>query len=123
MTAMPITIRVDVDTQHGFCDPKGGLYVRGADRVIENVSRLNRHAAERGIALIGSVDTHDYATPEFRVNGGIWPVHCVKGTWDWLKVPATLPPRFRIVGRDPTDVARASDGGRAALFFEKDVYS
>lgn len=116
-------IRVDVDTQHGFCDPRGALFVRGAEKAIPNVARLNRDAVARGIPLIGSVDSHDFSSPEFVTNGGPWPVHCVKGTWDWLKPGATLPERFRIVGRDPTDVVRAFEGGRAALYFEKDVYS
>jgi nicotinamidase/pyrazinamidase len=117
------TIRVDIDTQHGFCDPEGGLYVRGAEKAIANVAALNRDAAERSIPLIGSVDTHDFASPEFQANGGPWPAHCVKGTWDWLKPEATLPPRFRFVGRDATDATRAAEGGRVALYFEKDAYS
>lgn len=117
------TIRVDVDTQHGFADPKGGLYVRGAEGALANIAALNRDAAERGIALVGSVDTHDFSSPEFQANGGPWPTHCVKGTWDWLKPEATLPPRFRIVGRDATDLARAAGGGDVALYFEKDAYS
>ncbi len=116
-------VRVDVDTQNGFADPRGGLHVKGGEGVLPNVARLNADAAARGIPLLGSVDSHDFASPEFRTNGGPWPVHCVKGTWDWLKPEATLPPRFRIVGREPADVARAFDGGCAALYFEKDAYS
>ncbi len=116
-------VRVDIDTQHGFCDPTGALYVRNAETALPNVRRLNEDAARRGIWLIGSVDAHDYATPEFKENGGIWPVHCVKGTWDQLKVEETLPPRYRFVPPVPCDVARLFDGGKAALYFEKDAYS
>ncbi len=48
-------VRVDVDTQHGFCHPKGGLYVQGAEAVLPVVARLNAQAeqarAELGDAL------------------------------------------------------------------------
>ncbi len=118
------TVRVDVDTQHGFCEPRGGLYVKGAERVIADVARLNRDALARGIPLIGSMDAHHYRSAEFRENGGPWPAHCVRGTWDQLKVPATLPERFRIVPWEArVDVAALADEWRAALYFEKDAYS
>ena len=84
-------IRIDVDTQNGFCDPAGGLHVKGAERALENVARLNRDALAHGAALVGSVDSHDFSSPEFRENGGPWPTHCVKGTWDWLKPAGVLP--------------------------------
>lgn len=117
------TVRVDVDTQNGFCHPDGGLFVEGADAILGRVAALNREAVERGYALVGSVDSHDYASAEFQQNGGPWPVHCVKGTWGWLKPAETLPERLRIVGREPVDIAAAFDDGRAALYLEKDRYS
>jgi len=116
-------VRVDVDVQNGFCDPSGGLYVQGAEAVVARVAALNADAMARGIPLLGSVDTHDFASREFTTNGGPWPVHCVAGTWDWLKPAATLPARFRIVGRAPTDAVKDFEDGRVALYFEKDAYS
>jgi nicotinamidase/pyrazinamidase len=123
MTQEKRTIRVDVDTQHGFCDPRGGLYVKDAEVAIAQVTRLNRDAARRGIPLVGSLDSHDFSSREFVTNGGPWPVHCVKGTWDWLKPAELLPARFRVIGRDATDVHLAWEDGAVALYFEKDMYS
>ncbi len=114
-------VRVDVDTQYGFCHPSGGLYVPGAEKVIPLVARLNRDAEERGLRLIGSVDTHESFSREFKENGGSWPVHCVKGTWDWLKVPETLPRRFLILAA--ATYRELPDRPDVALYFEKDVYS
>lgn len=116
-----LVVRIDVDTQHGFCDPQGGLYVQGAERVVPVVARLNAEAQARGYVLLGSVDTHESYSKEFQENGGIWPVHCVKGTWDWLKVPETLPKRFLVVAA--ASYGRTFDRPDVALYFEKDLYS
>lgn len=114
-------VRVDVDTQHGFCHPEGGLYVQGAQEVLALVARLNAQAQERGHVILGSVDTHESFSAEFQENGGIWPVHCVKGTWDWLKAPETLPKRFLVVAAARYE--RSLERDDVALYFEKDLYS
>jgi nicotinamidase/pyrazinamidase len=102
---------------------------------------LVEDAAQRGIPLVGSVDSHAYDAWEFSANGGPFPAHCVKGTADWLKIAGTLPDRFRFVpmseghltigedqaaaGNRPYDAARFSAEARAGvgLYFEKEVYS
>jgi nicotinamidase/pyrazinamidase len=114
-------VRVDVDTQNGFCHPKGGLYIPGAEKILPDVARLNREAEDRGFPLVGSVDTHESFSREFRENGGIWPVHCVKGTWDWLKADGTLPKRFLILC--PSSDERNRERSNVAFYFEKDIYS
>ena len=114
-------VRVDVDTQAGFCTRGGGLHVEGAEHVLPLAARLNADAVAKGIPLLGSVDTHEAHSKEFAVNGGIWPVHCVKGTADWLKLPETLPPKFWIVAAVPYPKLERRDD--VALYFEKDLYS
>ena len=113
--------RIDVDTQHGFCHPDGGLYVRGAEAILPLVAQLNAQAQERGYALLGSVDSHESYSPEFKENGGVWPVHCVKGTWDWLKVAQTLPKRFFVAAA--ARYQRPFERDDVAVYFEKDLYS
>ena len=39
------TAFLDVDTQLDFLYPSGALYVPSAERIVDTVSRLNRHAA------------------------------------------------------------------------------
>lgn len=75
----------DVDTQLDFLVPAGALYVPGAERIIPALARLNRHAAERGIPLLSTMDAHSENDPEFQT----WPAHCVSGTWGQRK-PAEL---------------------------------
>ena len=134
-------IRVDVDTQVGFCLPEGNLYVPAEEHVLANIRRLVTDAVDKGYPLIGCVDSHAYDAWEFIDNGGPFPAHCVKGTSDWLKISGTLPPRFRfipmsegklVIGEDSAEsgnrdydvsrfVAEACDG--VGLYFEKEVYS
>lgn len=120
-------VRIDVDTQNGFCSKGGGLYVKGAEDVTPLVALLNEECREKGYVLLGSVDTHTCQDPEFKEFGGIWPVHCVKGTEDWLKVRETLPRDFQFVPMDPRCPPEVSPtklgNGKIALYFEKNVYS
>ena len=77
---------VDVDTQIDFLFPAGALYVRGAERLLPAISRLNQHAVEHGIPLISTADAHSENDPEFRQ----WPPHCVAGTTGQMKPAETL---------------------------------
>ena len=116
-------VRVDVDTQYGFCDEQnGGLPVKGGFEASNAAGRLNRECAEKGYVLIGSVDTHVPLDKEFKPQGGIWPPHCVKGTRDWLKMPWTLPENFHFVAMNGSIPVEALDGS-VPLYFEKSAYS
>lgn len=76
----------DIDTQIDFMYPAGALYAPGAERILQGIAQLNRFAAERGIAVISTVDAHAEDDAEFRS----WPPHCVAGTVGQLKPAATL---------------------------------
>lgn len=76
----------DIDTQLDFLFPAGALYVPGAERIVKKVARLNRHAAERGIPLLSTMDAHSENDPEFRQ----WPPHCVVETFGQHKPESTL---------------------------------
>ena len=134
-------IRVDVDTQVGFSDPDGKLFVPTAPSVTRHIKALVSDATTRRIPLIGSVDSHAYDAWEFIENGGPFPAHCLKGTADWLKPEGTLPERFRFVPMSEGSLVigenQAGSGNRTydaerfvseaidgvGLYFEKEVYS
>lgn len=138
-------IFVDVDTQNGFAHERGNLsvYRKGVtERVLTNIRWLVAHAEDKGIPLIGSVDSHAYDAWEFAKNGGPFPAHCVKGTWDWLKIEGTLPRKFRFVPMsdghlfvgereqgagnriyNENNAADEAVHGGVAIYFEKEVYS
>jgi nicotinamidase/pyrazinamidase len=72
---------VVVDLQNDFADPNGSLSVKGAEKVVNAVNRLVADARAAGSATVYTQDWHPATTPHFQKDGGIWPVHCVAGTW------------------------------------------
>lgn len=75
------TALVVVDVQNDFADPKGNLYVAGGETTIPTINRLVAEARDAGALVIYTQDWHPETTPHFAKDGGIWPVHCVGGTW------------------------------------------
>ncbi len=75
------TALIVVDLQNDFADPAGSLYVRGGEALIPFINREIARAAAVGAAVIYSRDWHPPVTPHFARDGGIWPAHCVAGTW------------------------------------------
>ena len=86
-----------VDVQNDFADPKGSLSVKGGDAIVPVVNRVAREAADAGAYVAYTQDWHPHDTPHFAKDGGIWPVHCVAGSWGaWLHPDlAVLGPSIR----------------------------
>lgn len=70
-----------VDVQNDFADPAGSLYVRGGERVAERCAVEAGIAQSAGAFVVYTQDWHPESTPHFAKDGGVWPVHCVMGTW------------------------------------------
>lgn len=96
------TALVVVDVQNDFADPKGSLYVDGGEQIVPLVNQLAAAARESGAVVVYTQDWHPPATPHFQSQGGIWPVHCVQGTWG-----AQLHPDLDVAG----PVLRKGSGG------------
>jgi nicotinamidase/pyrazinamidase len=77
----PTTALIVVDVQNDFADPAGSLFVKGAADVVRMVNGEARHATEAGALVVYTQDWHPASTAHFAKDGGIWPVHCVGGTW------------------------------------------
>jgi nicotinamidase/pyrazinamidase len=75
------TALVVVDLQNDFADPSGSLYVKGGEEVIPIINEEIGRAREAGAPVVFTQDWHPAVTPHFEKDGGIWPVHCVAGTW------------------------------------------
>jgi len=95
------TALVVVDLQNDFADPSGSLAVAGAEAIIPAVNAEVRAATEAGAFVVATQDWHPESTPHFAKDGGIWPVHCVGGTWG-----AALHPAFEL----PPDAPRIRKG-------------
>src|SRR3712207_5957669 len=77
----PATALIVVDVQNDFADPAGGLAVPGGDAIVDAVDREVEAAAASGAFVVYTQDWHPASTPHFAKDGGVWPVHCVAGTW------------------------------------------
>jgi nicotinamidase/pyrazinamidase len=99
----PRTALVIVDLQNDFADPAGSLYVRGGEEVVVVANTERMRARSEGALVIYTQDWHPPHTPHFAVDGGIWPVHCVQGTWG-----AAFHPELTVDG----DVLRKGADGR-----------
>jgi nicotinamidase/pyrazinamidase len=75
------TALVVVDVQNDFADPQGSLSVEGGETVVERVNEEIIAARAAGAPVVYTADWHPETTPHFQKDGGIWPVHCVGGTW------------------------------------------
>jgi nicotinamidase/pyrazinamidase len=84
----PRTALIVVDVQNDFADPSGSLFVAGGHEVAEVVNEQVAAAIDAGALVVYTQDWHPKTTPHFRKDGGIWPVHCVGGTWGAEFVPA-----------------------------------
>jgi nicotinamidase/pyrazinamidase len=75
------TALIVVDVQNDFADPNGGLAVGGAEAVVPRINREVARARGAGALVAYTQDWHPERTPHFARDGGIWPVHCVAGSW------------------------------------------
>lgn len=75
------TALIVVDVQHDFADPNGGLYVRDGEAVVPVINDLITAAQAAGATIVYTQDWHPPRTPHFAIDGGTWPVHCVRDTW------------------------------------------
>lgn len=75
------TALVVVDVQNDFADPDGSLSVVDGAAVVPVINEQIRLAKEAGALVVYTADWHPESTPHFAKDGGIWPVHCVAGTW------------------------------------------
>jgi len=77
----PALALIVVDIQNDFADRKGSLYVKGGEAVVPVANREIDRAVAAGSPVFYTQDWHPQSTPHFKKDGGIWPVHCVGGTW------------------------------------------
>jgi nicotinamidase/pyrazinamidase len=99
------TALIVVDVQNDFADPRGSLAVSGGIHVAERCSAEAWRASQAGGFVVYTQDWHPPSTPHFAKDGGIWPVHCVAGTWG-----AEFHPALEVVGPSVRKGANGEDG-------------
>jgi nicotinamidase/pyrazinamidase len=98
----PNTALLVVDVQNDFADPAGSLSVSGGEEVVPVANREIERALDAEALVVYTQDWHPESTPHFQKDGGIWPVHCVHGTWG-----ADFHPDLKVVG----EIVRKGTGG------------
>jgi nicotinamidase/pyrazinamidase len=101
----PSTALIVVDVQNDFADPRGSLSVKGGMQVAERCSAEAWRASQAGALVVYTQDWHPESTPHFAKDGGIWPVHCVAGTWG-----AEFHPTLEVLGPIVRKGAHGEDG-------------
>jgi nicotinamidase/pyrazinamidase len=91
-----------VDVQNDFADSKGSLYVKGAEEILPLLNDEANKARSGGSLVVFTQDWHPPETPHFQDYGGIWPVHCVRGSWG-----ADFHPLLEVEG----EIVRKGSGG------------
>jgi len=71
---------VVVDVQNDFC-PGGALAVSHGDQVVTALNGYIGRFADAGLPIFASRDWHPERTTHFKDFGGVWPAHCVQGTY------------------------------------------
>ena len=75
------TALVVVDLQNDFAHPDGSLFVEGGDELIDGINAEITAARGAGGTIVVTQDWHPPVTPHFETDGGVWPVHCIAGSW------------------------------------------
>lgn len=101
----PATALIVVDVQNDFADPAGSLSVRGSEDIVPLLNDEIAAALAGGATIAYTQDWHPPHTPHFAQDGGIWPVHCVQGTWG-----AALHPALTVAGPVVHKGANGEDG-------------
>ncbi|HEY8198942.1 MAG TPA: isochorismatase family protein [Candidatus Limnocylindrales bacterium] len=100
-----LTALIVADVQNDFADPAGSLSVAGGEAAVTVVNTHIDEAVSAGALVLYTQDWHPPSTPHFAKDGGIWPVHCVAGTWG-----AELHPRLVRAGPVVRKGANGEDG-------------
>ena len=69
-----------VDFQYDFCDPKGSLYVKGAENAKKGIIEYMKKNHKSFNQIVYTRDWHTKEDKSFKKHGGTWPVHCLQNS-------------------------------------------
>lgn len=91
------TALIVVDVQNDFC-PGGSLAVKDGDKIIPYINSLIKYYTQKEIPVFYTKDWHPPNHFSFKENGGIWPKHCVAGTYGAeLHKDLVTPPKVQVI--------------------------
>ena len=69
-----------IDVQNDFC-PGGALPVTDGDLVVSVLNQYIKKFVGEKLPILATRDWHPEKTTHFKAYGGLWPPHCIQGTW------------------------------------------
>lgn len=69
-----------IDIQYDFVSPKGALYVKDGETIIEAIFQKAKEYLANNDIVIFTQDWHPEKHCSFKNNGGQWPPHCIQNT-------------------------------------------
>src|SRR5262250_2881733 len=69
-----------IDVQNDFC-PGGALEVNDGDGVVAVLNEYIAKFRDAGQPILATRDWHPEKTKHFKAFGGLWPAHCIQGTY------------------------------------------
>jgi len=69
-----------VDVQNDFC-PGGALGIHEGDRIIPILNRYIKYFERENWPIFLTRDWHPQVTKHFEQFGGVWPIHCIEGSY------------------------------------------
>jgi nicotinamidase-related amidase len=70
-----------IDLQNDFTQSKGALYVTGAELKIKNIVAEIYNCVNLEEVMLFSMDFHSAKNYSLLEQGGVFPPHCIRGTW------------------------------------------
>ena len=73
---------VIVDVQFGFCNKKGGLYVKNGEKIITPIANYIKKNHKKIDQVIFTLDWHPYEEESYKEPNITWPMHCMQFSED-----------------------------------------
>jgi nicotinamidase/pyrazinamidase len=112
-----------VDVQNDFC-PGGALGIHGGERIIPILNRYIKYFETENLPIFVTRDWHPQVTKHFEQFGGVWPIHCIEGSYGAQFHPKLELPKEALVmskGMDPEEDSysafHATDSSGMALAY------
>lgn len=103
-------VLIAVDVQNDFL-PGGSLAVPDGDAVVPALNRYLAAFAARALPVFATRDWHPADHCSFKLEGGIWPPHCIAATRGAEFAPGlALPPHAVVISKASTPAADAYSG-------------
>lgn len=117
-----LSVLIIVDVQNDFC-PGGALPVPRGNEVIPILNKYIEIFNSKKLPIYATRDWHPENHISFKARGGLWPPHCIQGTWGAQFHPNLNTPPHTIVISKATEPDKEAYSGFEGTNLEADLKS